>query len=101
MLDRQLLRSKPGADVRAVARTATLTAVRRLNGERRGLVVRFLAEARLLGPAEAKVELLDADLRASDASFARLGGAHLDGANLDGANLDTVQSSRAHLSRAR
>lgn len=48
MLDRRLLRSKPGADVRRVARTATLTAVRRLDGPRRGLVVRFLAEARLL-----------------------------------------------------
>jgi hypothetical protein len=48
MLDRRLLRSKPGADVRKVARTATLTAVRRLDGSPRGVVVQFLAEARLL-----------------------------------------------------
>jgi hypothetical protein len=48
MLDRELLRSKPGADARKVARTATLTAVRRLDGRRKGLVVQFLAEARLI-----------------------------------------------------
>jgi hypothetical protein len=43
MLDRNLLRLRPRADVRAVARTVTLTALRRLDGERKGLVVRALS----------------------------------------------------------
>ena len=47
MLDRKLLTSEEGDAVRAVARTVTLTALRRLDGEREGEVVRFLAEAEL------------------------------------------------------
>ena len=66
MLDRNLLRSRPRADVRAVARTVTLTALRRLDGERKGLVVRFLAEARLVSRTDPKVDLNDADLRSAD-----------------------------------
>lgn len=54
MLDRKLLRSRRGSDVRAVARTLTLTAARRLDGERRGVVVRFLAEARLVESPDPK-----------------------------------------------
>lgn len=110
MLDRRLLRSKPGADVRKVARTATLTAVRRLDGLRRGLVVQFLAEARLLrrlkghsavvrvvsadlrsarlnGASVAVADLHGVDLRGADLSQADLLGANLNGANLVGANL--------------
>ena len=47
MLDKNLLTSKEGDAVRAVARTVTLTTLRRLDGSRKGEVVRFLAEARL------------------------------------------------------
>jgi uncharacterized protein YjbI with pentapeptide repeats len=93
MLSRRLLRSGPGADVRKVARTATLTAVRRLDGPRRGLVVRFLAEAQLLrseNDATATVLVASADLRAAD----------LTGANLREANLSHANLSRADLLRA-
>jgi hypothetical protein len=62
MLDRKLLRSRPRDDVRAVARTLTLTTVRRVDGERRGVAVRFLAEARLLEQSDPKVELAPAAL---------------------------------------
>ncbi len=41
ILNENLLQSKEDADVRNVARTTTLTAVRRLDGPRKGLVVRF------------------------------------------------------------
>jgi len=47
MLREQLLTSKHGSAVRAVARTVTLTTLRRLNGERKGDVVRLLYEAGL------------------------------------------------------
>jgi hypothetical protein len=46
MLDRKLLSSEDGSAVMAVARTVTLTTLRRLNGSRKGEVVRFLTEAR-------------------------------------------------------
>ena len=49
MLHENLLTSKREDDpVRAVARTVTLTALRRLDGERRSEVVRFLSEAKLV-----------------------------------------------------
>jgi uncharacterized protein YjbI with pentapeptide repeats len=115
MLERQLLRSRPGADVRNVARTATLTAVRRLDGARRGLVVQFLAEARLLRRGKdgsARVLVFSADLRGADLSEAYLDEAYLVGANLSGAilheevnlsgaNLRGANVGRANLSGAR
>jgi uncharacterized protein YjbI with pentapeptide repeats len=67
MLDRNLLSSKPGDAVRAVASTVTLTALRRLDGDRKAEVVRFLYGASLLqGQGHplgiAPVDLFDADL---------------------------------------
>src|SRR6476646_10681621 len=52
MLHEKLLTSKEGSAVRAVARTVTLATLRRLDGERKGEVVRFLAEARLITGAK-------------------------------------------------
>lgn len=104
MLDRGLLRSGRGADVRDVARTATLTAVRRLDGERRGLVVRFLAESGLLTPRGSRKRMLsiddEPDVRVRLAS-AELGGAHLRGAKLLRVNLDDAALSGANLFRSR
>ena len=48
ILKNSLLDSKSGDPVRAVARIDTLTVLHRLNGERKGQVVRFLYEARLI-----------------------------------------------------
>ncbi len=100
MLDRQLRRSSSGSDVREVARTATLTAVRRLDGQRRGLVVRFLAEAGLIrrgrytGP---RIALASADLGQAALEQAGLFGADLARANLTGANLVGADLVRAYL----
>ena len=115
MLDRQLLQSKEHATVRAVARTVTLT-LRRLDGERKAVVIRFLAEADLLSFRDPRVVLDNADL--VDAHLARsvliranltganlrdadltanLMGANLSGANLSGADLHGSVVSRAVL----
>jgi uncharacterized protein YjbI with pentapeptide repeats len=48
MLDRNLLKSPPESDVRAVARTLTLTTLRRLDGARKGEVVLFLGGSHLI-----------------------------------------------------
>jgi hypothetical protein len=87
MLDRELLRSRPLDDVRAVARTVTLTTVRRLDGERRGVVVRFLAEARLIARGQTKVDIQSANLRFAYLPNAQLEGVNLVLADLPGADL--------------
>jgi hypothetical protein len=48
MLNKRLLSSTPRDAVRPVARAVTLTTLRRLDSSRKGDVVRFLKEARLL-----------------------------------------------------
>jgi uncharacterized protein YjbI with pentapeptide repeats len=96
MLDRKLLTSKEGDAVRAVARTVTLTALRRLDGGRRAQVARFLYEARLVRSQRPRISLLAADLGGAQLRYAFLIGVNLDGANLAGADL-----ASAHLEGAR
>jgi hypothetical protein len=113
VLDRRLLRSRLKADVRNIARTITLTTVRRLDGPRRGLVVRFLGDASLLrsdefGGAPVVVsfadlqhaELAEANLSKAILSKANLGGAILSKADLGGADLRKANLSSADLRRA-
>jgi uncharacterized protein YjbI with pentapeptide repeats len=93
-----------------VARTATLTAVRRLDGRRKGEVIRFLAEAGLLnypiaeGDADLHhpiVNLADADLHGANLANARLHNVTLDGdlrgARFDNANMERVSFAGADL----
>jgi Pentapeptide repeats (8 copies) len=94
MLDRDLLRSRPGSAVRQVARTATLTATRRVNGRRKGEIVRFLSEVGLLQPkpigdafSEATILLDGADLRGADLAGALLSGIDFFRVDLRGADL--------------
>ena len=65
----------------AVARTVTLAALRRLNGERKGEAVLFLTEARLLDMESRRVNLNGADLQGANLTDADLAGANLEGAN--------------------
>jgi uncharacterized protein YjbI with pentapeptide repeats len=106
VLDRRLRESKPGSAVRGVARTLTLTALRRLDGRRKGEVVRFLADSKLVyGPGTPIVTLRDADLRRVVLKGARLrdvvfDAADLRGANFGGASLDVVRFQGSRLERA-
>jgi hypothetical protein len=63
MLDRGLLTSREGSQSRAIARTLTRGVLRRLDGQRKGLVVQFLSESRLIDPKKPKVSMRGADLR--------------------------------------
>jgi uncharacterized protein YjbI with pentapeptide repeats len=94
MLREKLLTSTQVSPVRAVARTVTLAALRRLDGERKAEVVQFLYEADLLHTYEADasttspvVWLRGADLSGADFRRANLSGAELSGADLTGADL--------------
>jgi uncharacterized protein YjbI with pentapeptide repeats len=101
MLDRKLLTSKKSAAVRPVARSVTLTTLRRLDGNRRAAVLRFLYEARLVDGKTAVVTLIDADFRGVDLTYADFTGANLQGANLQGAKLSNANLRIAKLAVAK
>jgi hypothetical protein len=101
--------------VRTVARTRTLALLPRLDVERKGLVLRFLYDANLIGGDSVVVRLGRANLSGAVLGGAVLGGAdlahadlsgallrltHLSGAKLSGADLSGADLSGAHLSNA-
>jgi uncharacterized protein YjbI with pentapeptide repeats len=82
--------------VRTLARSRTLTVLRRLDGERKGSVVLFLQESTLLEKGVLIEEeqataddgfIIDADLSEADLSEADLSGAISNGTDLRNANL--------------
>lgn len=93
MLSRNLLRSSDGSDVQTVARTLTLTTLRRLDGPRKGSVVSFLDEAGLIERGESgsnrggpRVPLVSADLRGIVLRDGVLENVSLLGTRLEGAD---------------
>jgi uncharacterized protein YjbI with pentapeptide repeats len=117
MLNKELLASRPDSPVRAVARTVTLGTLRRLDGDRKGEVVRFLVEAHLLDLKHPRLRLDGADLSGvvligahledvtlegltlnhADLRFAKLDRSNLEGANLENANLEGAGLYKANL----
>ena len=100
MLESKLLTSDKQSPVRAVARTVTLTVLRRLDGERKADVIRFLYEARLLSTRPPRVQLNAANLEKVKLRQANLGDANLEGADLPGANLGGASLREAKLAHA-
>ena len=113
LLNHHLLASKhPGDEVRDVARIWTLTTLRRLEPAQKGVIVKFLYEAGLIGGysgsgkrLDAIVALNDADLRGvklggADQGYVNLSYVNLSGADLSGADLSGADLSGADLSRA-
>ena len=104
LIEKELSSNKtPG--VNDLAKVWTLTVVRRVNPERKGIVVRFLYESNLIQGDTPIVSLAEANLRKADLSLAflslaSLGGADLNGANLNGANLSKADLSGADLKGA-
>jgi len=93
MLKQHLLDAGPKSAAAIVARTITLVTIGRLDGERKGQVVRFLYGARLLQGRKPLVNLEGADLRGVDLRFASLFGSshkrlNLSGTDLRGAKFD-------------
>lgn len=90
LIDQGLRNSTPDAEVRVVARAWTLTVLRRVKGERKGTVLRFLHESGLINTENTIVSLAGANLRR----------ANLRGANLYKANLFEADLRRADLREA-
>lgn len=112
-LTKKLKSSKQNDPVRSVARTITLTTLRRLDGERKGELLRFLYEVKLLAEQvdqPPRVNLWDADLTAADLEGASLSSADLSAvkfvaatlirAHLGAANLGSADFTRANLTDA-
>jgi uncharacterized protein YjbI with pentapeptide repeats len=96
---------KTVAQVVAIARARTLTALQRLDGVRQALLVRFLVESGLI-PAVSlsiaslpKVNLSGMDLRCARLQYASLPHAYLSYAKLSGANLSDADLSYTLLYR--
>jgi uncharacterized protein YjbI with pentapeptide repeats len=110
LLTHKLSESKPGDEVREVARARTLAALRGLDPERKGILLQFLYEAGLINGNNSiiglrladlsKAQLNNANLRGINLSGANLRGAQLRGADLNGANLSRVDLTGATLSMA-
>src|SRR5215217_6840055 len=80
--DRPLRKSEQGDEVRTLARARTLTVMRKLDGARKGSVVRFLYESGLIGG--------DPSWRRGATTVVYLDGTDLSGAHLREANLGGV-----------
>ncbi len=105
LLNHNLLKSKPTDDVAILARARTLTALQGLDPQRKGRLLNFLYEVKLIGSKEITVPpytVLSAiiNLRGANLSYADLIGANLvstdlSGASLSGANLNNAAFGEA------
>ncbi len=111
LLTNKLGESKPGDAVRNVARARTLTALRRLDPVRKGLLVQFLADSFLIEnrqPSDSSliekkqpiVDMQDADLTHADLEYANLYNTYLLNTNLSGADLSGAILDHAYLTAA-
>ena len=93
------LRASENEEVRNVAKLRTFSVLERLDGRRRGMVVRFLKESALI-EGKPIIDLNRANLERADLERADLQGANLERANLQGANLINANLKAANLINA-
>ncbi|MGQ9599072.1 MAG: pentapeptide repeat-containing protein [Anaerolineae bacterium] len=97
LLKEGLRASEPEAEVREVARAQVLTALRQLDGKRRGILLQFLYESGLIEKGDPFVDLATASLQEAYLPMAVLNRAELRGVNLRGANLQGAHLNEADL----
>jgi Pentapeptide repeats (8 copies) len=105
ILEKKLRESQPRDEVRKIARVRTLAVLRRLNAERKRIVLQFLHDSDLIDKDNTIIGLHGANLRGADLHGvyqpkANLHEAQLNGANLRGANLREADLSKANMSGA-
>lgn len=99
LLTHNVRESDEEAKVRSVARALTLATLSRLTGDRKGMLVEFLAESGLITRSSI-VKLHRADLTGANLAEVNLTGSLLIEANLAGANLAGANLAAAFLSGA-
>lgn len=92
-----LINAQLGDEISQVARAHTLVTVARLDPKRKGFLLRFLYDAKLINKSHVLIDLYGADLSGADLSNVNLAGVDLNGVNLIGANLEGVNLSEASL----
>ena len=97
LLDRGLQTSKKGDEVRVTARIETLLALQRLDGNRRGLLMQFLSEAKLVTGQDVVIDLTGAELANAYLFVLVLRGARLDFVDLQDAVLKNAHLQNIHL----
>jgi arabinogalactan oligomer/maltooligosaccharide transport system substrate-binding protein len=100
LVNHNLSKSSPAAEISQTAREQTLTTLRRLNAGRNKIVLQFLRDAHLIGMQDAVINLSNTDLSNDDLSGADLSGIDLAGATLTGAQLSGADLSGATLGGA-
>lgn len=120
MLQHELKKSAPGDEVRALARTLTLTTLKRLDGERKGALLLFLKDAKLIktpmdGETEfypnpivhsdnldlSNVTLTDSFLQKTRLPWAKINNANFYLSNLNGSDFREADLSKARLTDAK
>lgn len=87
ILHEDLLGSEPKKEVREIARIQTLTVLNRLDGKRKGRVLQFLNDSKLINKDKAIIDLKGANLSGANLCEAHLNGAGLRHVDLSGADL--------------
>ena len=100
LISEKLREKEQGDEAIVVARARTLTTVRRLDGERKGMLLRFLYEANLLDAENPVMSLQTADFSKADLKNVSLVKICLKGANLQGANMEWANLKEANLQGA-
>ncbi|MCB9418801.1 MAG: pentapeptide repeat-containing protein [Ardenticatenaceae bacterium] len=101
ILEWGLLDSSDESAVRTIARAITLATFRGLDGHRKGRLVRFLAEAKLISGPQPKIILSGADMRQINLQKANFNNINLTRANLSNSMLNQINLNKAHLIRCK
>jgi len=100
LLEKGLRESKKNDEVRKVARARTISVLRTLDGERKGMLLKFLYESQLINKTDPIIDLSYADLEGANLQNARLGNANLSLVALRGAFLFSAELTRSSLNGA-
>jgi hypothetical protein len=107
LIDQGLHGLKPGSSKHEIAmdviRARTLSALRRLDGDRKGSVIRFLFDSDLITRFSLNLtgaDLCRANLRGATLRKAKLSNVNLMGADLRGANLEEIDLAEVNLAYA-
>ncbi|HJR79081.1 MAG TPA: pentapeptide repeat-containing protein [Anaerolineales bacterium] len=96
LLQKEKLSITSSEELLNVARVRTLTVLRGLDAKRKGSVLLFLRDSKLID-REAVIDLSGADLRGACLAFAKLKGVNLSEADLSGADLGGANLSKSYM----
>lgn len=97
LLLKEKLRTSKNGEAQEIARVRTLSILRELDVKRKGIVLRFLQESKLIMSEKSVINLTRADLENIELSYAYLQDVNLSGASLERAKLKAAQLQDSNL----